>query len=167
MREDEDAGANADAGAAANVDADEGEKAEAGADADGGNDPRGREGAQRKAVNVVDIGSAVGDAEAAGQRLGREWDEGVIHRGESPLLLTMTGQSTDVVAWCRAGLGPWLGSLYMHVHYMNAVDTRWAVARGEVRQRGSRKLAAAAWSTSGEGNPRLGNEPSRGAGKTP
>lgn len=50
--------------------------------------------------------------------------------------------------------------------YMNAVDTKMAVARGEIKQRGSRKLAAAAWSTSGEVSPRLlENEPGRGFGK--
>jgi hypothetical protein len=43
-----------------------------------------------------------------------------------------------------------------------------AVARGEVKQRGSRKLAAAAWSTSGDEAHASGvEEPSRGAGKTP
>jgi hypothetical protein len=78
-------------------------------------DPRGREDGRRKAVSVVDTGSTVGDDEAAGRRLEREWDGAAIHRGVNPQL-TMTGQSTDVVAWCRAGLGPWLGSLYMHVH---------------------------------------------------
>jgi len=60
-------------------------------------------------VNAVDTGSTVGD-EVAGRWLGREWDGAVIRRDASPLP-TMTGQSTDVVAWSRAGLGPSLGSL--------------------------------------------------------
>jgi hypothetical protein len=92
-----------------------GEEAEADA-AGAEDDPRGREGAQRKAVNAADTGSTVGDDEAAGQRLEKEWDGAEIRRGVNPQLLTMTCQSTGEVAWCRAALGPWLGSLYMHVH---------------------------------------------------
>jgi hypothetical protein len=79
-------------------------------------DPQGPAGARRKAVSAAaDTGSMVGDDEAAGRRLEREWDGAARHRGVNPLL-TMTGQSTNAAAWCRAALGPWLGSLYMHVH---------------------------------------------------
>lgn len=117
-------------------------------------DQQDREGAQRKAVCVVDTGSTVGDGEAAGRRLERVWDGAAIHRGVS-LPLTMMGQSTDVVAWSRAALGPWLGGLYTCM-YINAVDTRWRWPEAKVKQRGSRKLAAvAAWNTSGE-KARLG-----------
>jgi hypothetical protein len=111
MREGEDGDAGEDEGE------DENEGEEADADAAGAeDDPRDREGAQRKAVNAADTGSTVGDDEAVGQRLEREWDGAEIRRGVNPQLLTMTCQSTGVVAWCRAALGPWLGSLYIHVH---------------------------------------------------
>jgi hypothetical protein len=108
MREDEDGNASEGEG--------ENEGEEADADAAGAeDDPRDREGAQRKAVNAADTGSTVGDDEAGGQQWEREWDGAEIRRGVNPQL-TMTCQSTGVVAWCRAALGPWLGSLYMHVH---------------------------------------------------
>jgi hypothetical protein len=111
MREGEDGDADEGEGEGEN----EGEEADADA-AGAEDDPRDREGAQRKAVNAADTGSTVGDDEAVGQRLEREWDGAEIRRGVNPQLLTMTCQSTGVVAWCRAALGPWLGSLYMHVH---------------------------------------------------
>lgn len=85
------------------------------AEAEAGEDPRAREGEQTREVRVVDTGSTVGDGEPAGRTWGREWDEAATLRDVSRLL-TMTGQSTDGAAWFRAGLGPWLGSLYMYVH---------------------------------------------------
>jgi hypothetical protein len=118
LGEDEGDGESEGEGSGEGEDENEGEDGDAEAAAaaaveDDDDDPRGPVGERRKAVSAAaDTGSTVGDDEAAGRWLEREWDGAAIHRGVNPLL-TMTGQSTNAAAWCRAALGPWLG-VFIH-----------------------------------------------------
>jgi hypothetical protein len=74
--------------------------------------PQGREGESRDGPAAGGVAkteymvSTKEGGEGVGCLLVREWDEGGIRRG-AHRLLTMTGQTTDGVALCQAGLAPW------------------------------------------------------------